>query len=536
MHYFYPRTKTLIMQNILQKSSITDLKRPDLASFEIEGVYHQDSPDELIKQILSRKEGKLSSTGALVIHTGKFTGRSPKDRFIVKDDKTREMVNWNDINQPISPAHYDHLSAKIDRFLADKTRWVRDCYACADPNYRLALRLAATTPVSSFFCYNMFIRPSAEELHTFRPDWMLIHAPDFMADPETDGTRQKNFTIINFSKKIILIGGTAYTGEIKKGVFSVLNYLLPQKGVLSMHCSANVGKKGDTALFFGLSGTGKTTLSSDPERQLIGDDEHGWSDEGVFNFEGGCYAKCINLCEEKEPQIYHAIKEGALLENVNFFEGTNEVNYADKSITENTRVSYPLFYLKHSRIPSIGDAPKNIFFLTCDAYGVLPPIAKLPLDQAMYQFISGYTAKIAGTETGVFEPQATFSTCFAAPFLPLPPERYADLLGKKIKQGNVNCWLVNTGWTGGPYGTGNRMLLAHTRSMITAALEGKLEDVHYDKHALFDLDVPVHCPGVPDELLRVRETWKDKEAYDRQACALVQMFIDNFKKYNNRIE
>lgn len=524
------------MQEVLYNAPISVLREPGLPLSQMKGINYQDSPKELVNQILLREEGRLCSTRAIAIHTGKFTGRSPKDRFIVKDDSTKSTVNWNEINQPISPEHFDWLYERVNHFIADKETWVRDCYACADPRYRFNLRVITTTPVTSLFCYNMFLRPSVNELSKgFSPEWTLIHVPDCMANPETDGTRQKNFTVINFSKKMILIGGTAYTGEIKKGIFSVLNYLLPQKGILSMHCSANVGEKGDTALFFGLSGTGKTTLSNDPTRRLIGDDEHGWDDDGIFNFEGGCYAKCINLSKEKEPQIYQAIKEGALLENVKFFEGTNEVNYGDKSITENTRVSYPLFYLKDTMEPSIGRVPENIFFLTCDAYGVLPPIAKLTPEQAMYQFISGYTAKIAGTEAGITEPKATFSACFAAPFLPLHPMVYARMLGEKIKQHNVSCWLINTGWTGGPYGKGYRIPLAYTRSMITSVLEGTLHNVSYQKDFIFDLAVPLHCPGVPDELLNVRETWEDKNAYDQQACKLSQMFIDNFKKYDKNI-
>jgi phosphoenolpyruvate carboxykinase (ATP) len=518
------------MQNALHGPLIACLQRPGLPFSEM-GINYQNVPGELIEQILSLDEGELSSTGALVIRTGKFTGRSPKDRFIVKDDKTRESVNWNEINQPISTKHFDSLYKRVDRFLESNETWIRDCYACADPRYRLNLRVITASPATSLFCYNMFLRPSAGELSDdFKPDWLLVHVPDFVADHETDGTRQKNFTVINFSKKIVLIGGTAYTGEIKKGIFSVLNYLLPQKGVLSMHCAANVGEKGDTALFFGLSGTGKTTLSNDPNRRLIGDDEHGWSGDNIFNFEGGCYAKCINLCKEKEPQIYSTIKEGALLENVKFFKGTNEVNYEDKSITENTRVSYPLFYLKSIQLPSVGDIPKNIFFLTCDAYGVLPPIARLTPEQAMYQFISGYTAKIAGTEAGITEPKATFSTCFAAPFLPLHPIVYARMLEEKIKKENVSCWLVNTGWTGGPYGKGKRIPLSYTRAMVTTALEGKLNHITYQKDPVFDLAVPLYCPGVPDDILHVRETWEDKNAYDWQACKLAQMFITNFEK------
>lgn len=519
------------MQRILEGYRATPLRRPDLLFPERDGIHYQNSPKELKQQILSRKEGQWSDSGVPVIRTGKFTGRSPKDRFIVKDEETKETVHWNEINQPLSPEHFDRLYKRMTRFIEGKELWIRDCYACADPLYRFDFRAISTSPVTGLFCYNMFLRPSADELTGVPgPEWTLIQAPGCLADPSTDGTRQSNFTVIHFGKKIILIGGSAYTGEIKKSIFSVLNYLLPRKGILSMHCSANMGIKGDTALFFGLSGTGKTTLSNDPNRRLIGDDEHGWSDNCIFNFEGGCYAKCIHLSPEKEPQIYEAIREEALLENVSFFEGTRQVNYDDKSITENTRVSYPLFYLNHSVLPSVGRPPRHIFFLTCDAYGVLPPLARLSPEQALYYFITGYTAKIAGTEAGIREPRATFSACYAAPFLPLHPVVYAKMLREKIKKEKVNCWLVNTGWTGGPYGTGNRIPLPYTRLMVSAVLEGALQEAEYCKDPIFELETPLHCPGVRDSLLQVRETWKDPKAYDLQALELAKMFADHFRK------
>ncbi len=410
--------------------------------------------------------------------------------------------------------------------------YVRDAFACSKEAYRLSLRVVTEFPYSNLFAHNMFIRPTDEEIKKFEAEWNVICAPGFKADPERDGTRQSNFAIMNFSKKTLLIGGTGYTGEIKKGIFSALNFILPhEKNVLSMHCSANVGEQGDTAVFFGLSGTGKTTLSSDPNRKLIGDDEHGWDDQSVFNFEGGCYAKTINLSRENEPQIYDAIKFGALLENIGFKEGSTEVDYTDSSITENTRVSYPIHHIENVQEGLKGGVPKNIFFLTCDAYGVLPPISKLTPGQAMYHFISGYTAKVAGTEAGVTEPQVVFSACFGAPFMPLHPTKYAEMLGEKMSKHQVNVWLINTGWSGGAYGEGSRIKLKYTRNMITAALEGKLNDVAYQEHEIFGLAMPESCPDVPGEMLNPKNTWKDKEAYERKAQKLADAFNENFKKF-----
>ncbi len=497
-----------------------------------ENIHYQLTPEELTAQAVSRGEGVLNDTGALVIRTGEFTGRSPKDKFTVKDDLTASTVNWNDFNIPFEPAHFDQLYTKMMAYLEDKEIWVRDAYACADPAFRLNIRVINENPWSNLFAYNMFLRPKEEELDHFRPDWHIIQAPGFRADPAVDGTRQHNFAIVSFSKRTILIGGTGYTGEMKKGIFGVLNYILPHdKGVLSMHCSANMGKAGDTAIFFGLSGTGKTTLSADPNRKLIGDDEHGWTDTTVFNFEGGCYAKTIDLSEEKEPEIYHAIRPGALVENVTFFEGSSRIDFGSKVITENTRVSYPLDFISNALEPSIGKTPKNIFFLTCDAYGVLPPISKLTAGQAMYQFISGYTAKVAGTEAGVTEPKSTFSACFGAPFLPLHPAQYAEMLGKKMKAHNVNVWMINTGWSGGPYGVGSRMKLGYTRAMITAALDGELDNVEYETIDTFGLAIPKSCPGVPSEILNARNTWADPAAFDAQAKKLAAQFVKNFEKY-----
>jgi phosphoenolpyruvate carboxykinase (ATP) len=497
-----------------------------------ENTFYQLPPDELISQCLERKEGVLNDTGALVINTGKFTGRSPKDRFIVKDKITASSVNWNDFNQPIEEKYFDILYKKIIDYLNQKEIWIRDSYACADPAFRLNIRVINEDPAGNLFAYNMFLRPSEEELEKFNPDWHIIHAPGFAADPKVDGTRQGNFTVISFTKKIILIGGSAYTGEVKKGIFSILNFILPHdKNVLSMHCSANMGKSGDTAIFFGLSGTGKTTLSADPQRKLIGDDEHGWTKDAVFNFEGGCYAKTIDLSEEKEPEIYNAIRPGALVENVTFIEGTDKIDFESKKITENTRVSYPLYFISNALQPSIGNIPKNIFLLTADAYGILPPVSKLTPGQAMYQFMSGYTAKVAGTECGIIEPKPVFSACFAAPFIPLHPAEYAKMFGQKMKDHDVNVWMVNTGWSGGPYGVGSRMKLSYTRTMITAALEGKLEKEEFEAHPVFGMMMPKNCPGVPSKILNPRNTWDNKDEYDEKAKALAKQFITNFEKF-----
>ncbi len=495
-------------------------------------VHYQLCPEELTEQTVLRGEGVLNDTGALVINTGKFTGRSPKDKFTVKDALTENTVYWNDFNIPFEEGKFFLLKEKMLAYLDGKEIWVRDCYACADENFRLRLRVVNENPWSNLFCYNMFIRPEEKDLENFTPHWHIIQAPGFKANPVVDGTRAENFAVISFTHKTILIGGTGYTGEMKKGIFTMLNYVLPQKAdVLSMHCSANMGIDGDTAIFFGLSGTGKTTLSADPNRKLIGDDEHGWTADTVFNFEGGCYAKTIDLSEDKEPEIFHAIRPGALVENVTFFEGTNKIDFSSKKITENTRVSYPLHFISNALEPSIGGAPKNIFFLTCDAYGVLPPISKLTAGQAMYQFISGYTAKVAGTEAGVTEPKSTFSACFGAPFLPLHPGQYAEMLGKKMMEHKVNVWMINTGWSGGPYGIGSRMKLSFTRAMITAALEGKLGNASYEAHPVFGMMMPKTCEGVPSEILNPRNTWADKAAYDAQAKNLAEQFIKNFEKY-----
>lgn len=499
----------------------------------LQKIQYQLSPEELVQDTLRNKEGVLNDTGALVIRTGEFTGRSPKDKFTVKDEITSETVYWNDFNIPIEEKYYDLIYKKvIDHLNALPQVWARDCYACADPRYRMNIRIVNEKSWNNLFAYNMFLRPTEEELENFTPEWTILSAPGLRLDPTECGTRQHNATVVSFAHKTILIAGSGYTGETKKGIFAVLNYILPQeKNVLSMHCSANMGKDGDTAIFFGLSGTGKTTLSADPKRKLIGDDEHGWSADGIFNFEGGCYAKTINLTEEKEPEIFNAIKPGALVENTVFFAGTDTINFDDGSVTENTRVSYPLDFISNAIEPSIGGLPKNIFFLTCDAFGVLPPVAKLTPGQAMYQFISGYTAKVAGTEAGVTEPKSTFSACFGAPFLPLHPGKYAEMLGKKMQEHKVNVWMINTGWTGGAYGVGNRMKLSYTRAMITAALEGKLDNVEFETHPVFGMAMPKECPLVPAQILNPRNTWTDTAAYDEKAKHLAGLFISNFKKY-----
>ena len=498
-------------------------------------VNYQLTSQELHEETLAKGMGKESSTGAIAVNTGEFTGRSPKDRFIVKDKFTEDRVWWGNINIPFDAAKFDALYDRVTAYLENKEVYARDCYACADVNYRLNIRVINEYPWSNMFSLNMFLRPSEEELVGFNPDWIIVNAPGFMAVPERDGTRQHNFAILNFTKKIALIGGTGYTGEIKKGIFSALNFLLPVfQNTLPMHCSANVGVEGDTTIFFGLSGTGKTTLSADPDRKLIGDDEHGWTAENtVFNFEGGCYAKAINLSEENEPDIYRAIKPGAILENI-IMDEKGEVDFSDISITPNTRVSYPIYHIDNIQVPSIGHNPKNIFFLTADAFGVLPPISKLTPGQAAYHFISGYTAKVAGTEAGINEPLPSFSACFGAPFMPLHPTKYAEMLSAKMQDSGVNVWLVNTGWTGGPYGIGTRMKLQYTRAMITAAMNGSLEAANKDNyhiHSIFGVQQPRVCPNVPTDVLSPRTTWKNDDGYYETAHKLANSFKENFKKF-----
>ena len=503
-----------------------------IKSLQKKQISYQLSPAELVETALENKEGQLTDTGALMCDTGRFTGRSPKDRFIVKDEETENVVWWGDINQPFKPVNFDRLYHKMMAALEEKQVYIRDAYACADPAYKLKIRILNTQAWHNLFCYNMFLRPDEEELADFEPDFNIIHIPEFEADPDIDGTRQKNFAIINISRRLILIGGTSYAGEIKKGIFSVLNYLLPlKKNVLSMHCSANMGAKSDTALFFGLSGTGKTTLSADPRRMLIGDDEHGWAEDSIFNFEGGCYAKVIDLTRKKEPEIYDAIRYGAIVENTRFFPRTRKVDYEDISVTQNTRTSYPIYHIDNALEPSSGGVPNNIFFLTCDAFGVLPPISRLTKAQAMYHFISGYTAKVAGTEDGIDEPQTAFSACFGAPFLPLHPTTYARMLGRKMEDGQVNVWLINTGWSGGAYGVGNRISLPYTRAMITAALEGDLNHTGYRRHSIFGMMIPNSCPCVPHQVLSPKAMWNDDASFYQTSNKLARAFINNFEQY-----
>jgi len=486
----------------------------------------------LVEHAVRRGEGLLADNGALVAYTGKYTGRTPKDKFTVKDPVTVELVNWGDVNHAFDPEKFDALFERVVASLRGKELFVQDLFAGADSKYRLPIRVINEYAWHNLFVRALFVRPTTEELKKHIAEFTIVSAPEFQADPQRDGTRSEAFIVVSFTRKIVLIGGTKYAGEMKKSIFGVMNFLLPQNNVFPMHCSANVGKNGQTALFFGLSGTGKTTLSADPERLLIGDDEHGWSPTGIFNFEGGCYAKCIKLSKENEPQIWNAIRFGSVLENVTLDPNTHVPDYNDDSRTENTRCAYPVDYIDGAVIPGIGGHPKNVIFLTADAFGVLPPISKLSTNQAMYHFLSGYTAKVAGTEAGVKEPQPNFSTCFGSPFLPLRPKVYAEMLGRRMKEHGAQCWLVNTGWFGGPYGVGSRMKLPYTRAMVNAAIEGKLNDVEFETDPAFGLTVPKAVPGGRPEFLRAGEAWKDKAAYDKSAADLSARFAKNFEKFD----
>ncbi len=499
-------------------------------------VYWNLPTPTLYEEAVRRREGLLAHLGPLVVRTGHHTGRSPRDKYIVREETTAHKIWWGDVNQAMDEEHFERLYLRLLAYYQGKDLYVQDVYAGADPRYRIRVRVITEYAWHNLFARNLFIQPPLEELADFVPDYTILHAPRFHAVPEVDGTRSEVFIIINFARRLVLIGGTSYAGEIKKSVFTILNFLLPQRGILSMHCSANQGPDGDVALFFGLSGTGKTTLSTDPQRALIGDDEHGWSDDGVFNFEGGCYAKVIRIRKETEPEIYETTRRfGTILENVTIDPITRRLNLDDDTLTENTRAAYPITHLSNIVRPSVGPHPRNIFFLTADAFGVLPPISRLNPAQAMYYFLSGYTAKVAGTEKGVKEPQATFSACFGAPFLPLHPFEYARLLGEKMERHRVNVWLVNTGWTGGPYGVGERMKLPYTRAMVRAALRGDLNDVEYREDPIFGLQIPVRCPDVPDQVLWPRDTWADPEAYDEQARKLAQMFRENFRQFEDQV-
>jgi phosphoenolpyruvate carboxykinase (ATP) len=512
--------------------------RPDLAAHGLAnpGPVHANlSPAGLTELAVRRGEGLLTETGALVAYTGSRTGRSPRDRFIVSEPGSKNDIWWGPINRPVEAAVFERMFGKVQAYLQGRELFVTDAWACADPQHRLQVRVITEKAWHALFAQCLLLRPSVEDRAGFQPQLTIFHACDMQADPAVDGTPSEVFVLLNLDRGIVLVGGTHYAGEIKKAVFAVLNYLLPQQGVFPMHCSANIGPAGDSALFFGLSGTGKTTLSADPGRRLIGDDEHGWSEDGVFNFEGGCYAKTIRLSREGEPQIWDAIRFGSVLENVVINPRTRRPDYDDDQITENTRAAYPVDYINNCEPSGRGGHPANVIFLTCDAFGVLPPVSRLTTDQALYHFLSGYTAKIAGTETGVTDPEATFSTCFAAPFLPLPPSRYAEMLGERLKQHGSRVWLVNTGWTGGPYGRGSRIKLEYTRAMMRAVLSGVLNGVAFAPDPIFGVQVPTACPGVPAELLQSRNTWKNGAEYEALAWQLAARFQANFKNYAGQV-
>ena len=496
-------------------------------------VYRNLSVPALVEKALARGEGVLLDNGALRVNTGKYTGRSPNDRFIVDEPSCHNDVDWGKVNMPISEEKFDKIYGRMCAYFQNREIYIFDGFAGADPEYRLSVRVINEMASQNMFMHQLLIRPTEAEVEAFEPGFTLVVAPGFKCIPEEDGVNSEAAIIVNFAKKMVIIAGSQYSGEMKKSVFSVLNYILPHKDVLPMHCSANMGKDGDTALFFGLSGTGKTTLSADPDRMLIGDDEHGWTDNGIFNFEGGCFAKLIDLSKEKEPQIWDAVKFGTLVENVVYDEDTRVSDYKDGSITENTRAGYPIEYIPNAAIPGVGGQPKTIVFLTADAFGVMPPIAKLTKEQAMYHFVSGYTSKLAGTERGIVEPEPSFSTCFGAPFMPMDPSVYADLLGKKMDKYDVNVYLINTGWSGGPYGVGKRMSLPYTRAMVTAALNGELEKSKFNLDPIFNVLVPETCPNVPSEILNPVNTWDDKAAYEKSAKDLAKRFMENFKKYVN---
>lgn len=496
-------------------------------------VYHNLAPAKLVEMALARNDGELSETGALVVDTGKYTGRSPDDRYIVDLPEIHDDIDWGKVNMPISAEKYESIYSRLTAYLQGRDVFVFDGFAGADERYHLPIRVVTELASSNLFIHQALIRPTKEQLENFVPGFTVIAATGFKCIPELDGIHSEAAIIINFVKRTIIIASSRYAGEIKKGIFSVMNYLLPKQGVFSMHCSANIGHDGDSALFFGLSGTGKTTLSADPNRKLIGDDEHGWSADGIFNIEGGCYAKCIRLSKENEPEIWNAIKFGSLVENVIMDPDTRVLDFDDNTITENTRAGYPVDYIPSCAIPGIGAHPKTVIFLTADAFGVLPPISKLNADQAMYHFVSGYTSKLAGTERGIIEPQTTFSTCFAAPFLPLHPSVYANMLGERIHKHKTNVYLVNTGWAGGKYGVGSRMKIKYTRAMVTAALNGDFEKGEFVHDPIFNVLVPRSCPNVPDEFLNQRALWKDAAEYEATAKNLAARFVKNFKKYSN---
>ena len=520
------------------KETVTNLTPVGLEEVEIRypgKVYWNSSTGELYEHIVRRGEGVLTHLGPIVTLTGDRTGRSANDKFVVREPESESKIWWGKVNKEISEEKFDQLYEKVKAYTQHREMFVQDCWAGADERYKLPVRIITEDARHSLFVRNMFIRLTPEQLKKHVPGFTVIQMPHLQADPQKDGTNSKVFVVIHFGRRLVLIGGSQYAGEIKKSVFTIMNYLLPQKGIMSMHCSANYADNRDNAaVFFGLSGTGKTTLSADSSRTLIGDDEHGWSDDGVFNFEGGCYAKVIRLSEEAEPEIYETTRQfGTILENVVVDPITRRINLDDNKFTENTRASYPITHIPNADISGMAGHPKHILMLTADAFGVLPPISKMTPEQAMYHFISGYTAKVAGTEIGVTEPQATFSTCFGAPFMALHPSKYADLLGRKIKKHNASCWLVNTGWTGGPYGVGHRMEIKYTRRLVNAALNGELDNVPTTLDPIFGLAVPNSCEGVPSDVLFPRNTWEDKSAYDEKALHLAQQFIDNFKEFES---
>ncbi|MEW5795220.1 MAG: phosphoenolpyruvate carboxykinase [Candidatus Zixiibacteriota bacterium] len=497
-------------------------------------VHWNHNTPMLYEEIIRNGEGFLAHLGPVVVRTGVHTGRAAKDKFIVEEDNSREQIWWGKVNKPFASEKFELLFRRLQAYLQGRQLYVQDCFAGYDPKYRLPVRIINETAWHNLFARTMFIRATPDELSAHVPEFTVLHVPNFQAIPEFDGTNSEAFIILNLKRKLVLIGGTSYAGEIKKSIFTVLNYLLPQENVLSMHCSANIGRDDDVALFFGLSGTGKTTLSADPKRRLIGDDEHGWSADGIFNFEGGCYAKVVRLSKESEPEIFATTRRfGTILENIGIDNVTRRVDLDDISLTENTRAAYPISHVPNALRESMAGQPRNIIMLTADAFGVFPPIARLTPEQAMYHFISGYTAKVAGTEAGVKEPTATFSACFGAPFMVLHPSRYAELLAEKIRRHKVNCWLVNTGWTGGPCGIGKRMEIKHTRTLLNAALDGTLGRASYESDPVFGLQIPTSCPGVPKNLLNPRATWADQNAYDRKAQEVAQLFVENFREFEN---
>lgn len=495
-------------------------------------VYHNLPVPQLIEKAVARGEGILADNGALCVKTGKYTGRSPSDKFIVDEPSIHDELDWNRVNVPITREKFDQLYRRMLAYVQGRDLFIFDGYVGADPKYRLSVRVINQLACQNLFAHQIFIRPTVEELETHEPELTIIAVPGLEGDAELDGINSEAFIVISFVKRLVLIGGSHYAGEIKKSAFSFMNYLMTKRDVLPMHCAANMDDEGNTALFFGLSGTGKTSLSADPTRHLIGDDEHGWSDNGIFNFEGGCYAKTIHLSHQNEPQIWEAIHFGAVLENVTLDEETREPDYDDESLTQNTRVAYPVEYIPNCVIPGIGGHPKTVIFLTADAFGVLPPIAKLTNSQAIYHFMSGYTSKLAGTERGITEPQATFSCCFGKPFLPLRASIYGEMLYERLIKHNVDVYLVNTGWTGGPYGVGTRIRIQDSRAMVAAALNGELNQVRFSSYPIFKILVPGAVPGVDSDILDPQKTWSDPEAYEQQAKALAKKFVENFQKFN----